>query len=184
MKRQLTVRERTLLIVLGIVALVGAYVTWVYTPLVNERERCDSEVLVLQDQVEIMKSTVQKQEQMERELEEIFERNPNPLSLPDYDNAEPMMRELHAVLGNAQSYSLAFGAVDTSATVARRSITMTFTASDYASAKRILTQLDRNSYRCMLDGMSLNFGYRDGSVSVSGNIVFFEYQAREKTTAS
>lgn len=179
MRRQLTVRERALLVVLGIVAVIGAYLSWVYTPMVNERDRCNAEVLALQDQIDIMQMQVEKQEQMKRELDRIFEMDPDPLSLPDYDNAQPMMRKLHSVLASAPSYSLAFGSTDSSEAVVRRNVSMTFTAEDYASAKRILTQLNNSEYRCMLDSLNLNLDQRDGNVSVSGTIVFFEYQSKD-----
>lgn len=55
---------------------------------------------------------------------------------------------------------------------------MTFTTADYEAAKAVLQRLHDSAYRCMLDGVNISLGQgEEDSVSVGGNIVFFEYQA-------
>ncbi len=67
---------------------------------------------------------------------------------------------------------------------------MSFTCGSYDSAKGVLEKLHDSSYRCMLDNLNVSLGsysrnnfwdedYYDNSVVVSGNIVFFEYQAAQ-----
>ncbi len=111
---------------------------------------------------------------MEFELEELFAADTPPLGIPDYDNLKAVMFELNSILAASQNYSLSFGSVDASQSIIRRGISMSFTCDSYDAAKAILQKLHDSEYRCMLSNLSLGLG---GSVSVSGNIVFFEYQA-------
>lgn len=129
-------------------------------------------------------------DRMEKELEEIFAANPDPLSIPDYDNLKPVMFELNSILAETDNYTLTFGTVDTSESIIRRGISMSFTCGSYDSAKGVLEKLHDSSYRCMLDNLNVSLGsysrnnfwdedYYGNSVVVSGNIVFFGYQAAQ-----
>ena len=114
---------------------------------------------------------------MERELEELFSADTPPLSIADYDNLQPVMFELNAILASTDDYSLSFSSVDASQSIVRRSISLAFTTPSYESAKAVLQQLHDSAFRCMLDSLALSISRADAAVSVSGNIVFFEYQA-------
>ena len=94
------------------------------------------------------------------------------------------MFELNSILASTQDYSLSFSTVDASKTIVRRSISIAFTTDSYASAKAVLQQLHDSAYRCMLDSVSLNLGDAQGPVTVSGTIVFFEYQASPQAPAA
>ena len=190
MRRQLTPREWMLLGVLGIMLIISGYIVLFYMPMTSERDRCISEAEDCRVQTEAAKIRLSEKRRMEKELEEIFAADPDPLSIPDYDNLKPVMFELNSILAVADDYTLTFGTVDTSDSVIRRGISMNFTCGSYASAKGILEKLHDCSFRCMLDNLNVSLGSYsrnnfwdeesyDGSVSVSGNIVFFEYQAAQ-----
>ena len=122
---------------------------------------------------------------MERELEELFAAETPPLSIADYDNLKPVMFELNSILASTQDYSLSFSTVDASQAIVRRSISMSFTTGTYESAKAVLQQLHDSAFRCMLDSVNVSVGQGEqDAVSVSGNIVFFEYQAEPKAPAA
>ena len=54
---------------------------------------------------------------------------------------------------------------------------ITIQLEDYDTAKGILRQLHDSLYRCMLNNITVSLGRgNDGSVSVSGSIVYFECQ--------
>ena len=188
MRRQLTPREWMLLGVLGILLIISGYVGLFYMPMTSERDRCISEAEDCRVQTEAAEMRLSEKQRMEKELEEIFAANPDPLSIPDYDNLKPVMFELNSILAEADDYTLTFGTVDTSESIIRRGITMSFTCSSYASAKGVLEKLHDSSYRCMLDNLNISlgtYGYNafwdegayENSVTVNGNIVFFEYLA-------
>lgn len=194
MRRELTAREWMLLGVLGIMLVVTGYILLFYNPMTSERDRCISETETCRMQIEAANLRIEDKHRMERELEELFAAEVPPIGIPDYENLKPVMFELNSILSGARSYNLSFSTVDTSQTIVRRSISMSFTTGSYASAKAILEQLHDSGYRCMMDNVSINFsgdGYRSGwwgdlwgnpeeyieeNVSVNATIVFFEYQ--------
>ena len=177
MRRQLSARELILLGLLLVLVLVGGYLLLFYSPMTAELERLENETASCQDELEIAQIRIEDKRRMERELEEIFAASPNPLSIAPYDNLQPVMFELNAILQSTAEYSLSFGTVDLEETVVRRRISLSFVSDSYETAKRVLGQLHDSAYRCMLDDVSISLGEGDGGqVSVSAALVFFEYQ--------
>lgn len=177
MKRKLTAREWVLLGILAVLVVVSGYVMLFYMPVTARRDSAINETKTCQLELEAAQLRLEEKRRMERELEEIFARSEDPVSLAPYDNLQPVMMELNAILGGAKDYSLSFGTVDTEEPIVRRSISMTYTAGSYAAARDILQQLHDSAYRCMLDRVSISVGQGgDGPVSVNSTIVFFEYQ--------
>ena len=179
MRRQLTAREWMLLALLGVILLISGYMLLFYIPQTIERDRCLSETESIKLETEAAQIRLEEKRRMERELEELFSAETPPLSIADYDNLQPVMFELNSILAGTDDYTLSFSTVDASQTIVRRSISMTFTTGSYESAKAVLQQLHDSAYRCMLDSVSASIGQEGnlGAVSVSGSIVFFEYQA-------
>lgn len=176
MRRQITPREWMLLGVLAVMVVVAAYVLLFYMPMKEERESCLAQAEDCRTQTEAAQTRLENKQRMERELEEIFAEDPDPLAIADFDNLQAVMFELNSILAASQNYSLNFSTVDSSETIVRRNISISFSCGSYDTAKAILQQLHDSAYRCMLDSLSLSLGSGNGSVSVSGNIVFFEYQ--------
>lgn len=177
MKRQLSARELILLGMLLVLVLVGGYVLLFYMPMTSELERLEQEQASCEDQLQVAQIQLEDKQRMERELEEIFAADPNPLSIAPYDNLQPVMFELNGILQSTPEYSLSFGTVDTEETIVRRRIQLTYTSGSYEGAKQVLQRLHDSAYRCMLDDVSITIGERDeGGVSVNASLVFFEYQ--------
>ena len=175
MKRKLTPRELLLLGVLAVLAIVVGYITLFYMPTTAARDSALDEAESCKQQIDAARVRLAEKQRMERELDEIFEQNPNPLGLADYDNLQPVMVELNTILAATQSYSLNFATVDATQSIIRREINITFTCNNYATAKIVLQRLHDSIYRCMLNNVSISRGRSsDGTVSVSGSIVFFE----------
>lgn len=178
MRRQLTAREWMLLGLLGVMLLVSGYILLFYMPQTAERDGCLEGVETCGVETETARIRLGEKQRMEKELEELFSAENPPLSIPDYDNLQPVMFELNSILASTENYSLSFSTVDASQPIVRRSISMTFTTGTYEAAKTVLQRLHDSAFRCMLDGVSISFNRGErNSVSVSGNIVFFEYQA-------
>ena len=177
MKRKITAREGMLLGVLVILALIVGYIMLFYNPTIAARDAAKADAEACREQTEAAQIRLAEKQRMERELDELFARNPNPLSLPDYDNLQPVMMELNSVLADTQNYSLSFATVDASQSLVRREISVNFTCGSYATAKSVLQRLHDSPYRCMLNNLNFSRGRTDDdSVSVSGSIVFFECQ--------
>ncbi len=177
MRRQLTAREWMLLALLGVILLISGYMLLFYIPQTAEQDRCAAETESCRMETEAARLRLEEKLRMERELEELFSADTPPLSIADYDNLQPVMFELNAILASTDDYSLSFSSVDASQSIVRRSISLAFTTPSYESAKAVLQQLHDSAFRCMLDSLALSISRADAAVSVSGNIVFFEYQA-------
>lgn len=176
MKRSLTAREWILLGLLGVVALVSGYVMLFYMPMTARRDAAREETELCRLQAEAAQVRLEEKRRMERELEELFAGEGKPVRLADYDNLQPVMLELNTVLSETEDYSLSFGTVDTSRTIVRRSISLSFTSGSYEAARATLRQLCGSAYRCLLDSVDLSIsGENGGSVSVNGVLLFFEY---------
>ena len=126
-KRQLTVREKLLLGLLAVTALVSGYLMLFYNPMLQKRDRMRAEIETCQSQLELAQIRVAEKQRMERELKELFEKDPPPRSLAPYDNSQAVMLELHGILSAAEDYSLAFSTVEAEESIVRRSISLTFT---------------------------------------------------------
>lgn len=177
MKRQLSSRELILIGMLLVLVLVGGYVMLFYMPMNAELERLEQEQASCEDQLLVAQVQVEDKHRMERELEEIFAADPNPLGIAPYDNLQPVMFELNGILQSTPEYSLSFGTVDTEESIIRRRIQLTYTSGSYESAKQVLQRLHDSAYRCMLDDVSIAVEEQDdGGVSVNASLVFFEYQ--------
>lgn len=177
MKRKLTGREWMLLGILGIMVIVCGYILLFYNPTTSARDAALAETASCREQTQAAQVRLAEKQRMEKELDEIFAQNPNPLGLADYDNLQPVMMELNTILASTQNYSLSFATVDTSNKLVRREISINFTCDSYASAKNVLQRLHDSTYRCMLNNVNISLGNdSDGKASVSGSIVFFEFK--------
>lgn len=175
MIRKLTPREWFLLGLLAVVALVSGYIMLFHRPMTARLETAQAEIELCRLQTEAATLRLEEKRRMERELKRIFAENPNPVRIADYDNLQPVMFELNAILAGAEDYSLSFSTVDTSEPIVRRSISLSFTGSSYESARDILRQLCGSPYRCLLDSVDISVS-QNQSVSVNGILLFFEYQ--------
>lgn len=183
MKRRLTVRECVLLALLGVILAVCGYVTLFYLPQTAERDRCLTEAEAVREQTETARVRLEEKRRMERELEEWLSAETPPLAAADYDNLKAVMTELDSILALTKEYKLSFSTSDGSRSIIRRSISMTFTAGSYQDAKTVLQRVHDSGFRCMLENVNLSLAEgTEGPVTVSGTIVFFEYQASPPET--
>ena len=180
MRRKLTPREWMLISVLAILAIVCGYIMLFYNPTTAARDAALAQTESCKEQIEAEQIRLVEKQRMERELDEIFAQNPNPLGLADYDNLQPVMVELNSILSSTQSFNLNFATVNTSESLVRREISIDFTCGSNAAARNVLQRLHDSSYRCMLNNISINLGQTaDSTASVNGSIVFFEFQTQE-----
>jgi cell division protein FtsL len=139
--RRLSTREKTLLCILLVLALVGGYIVLFYTPTQDRLTELENKIAQTEDDILTAQVKVERKKAMERELDALFAQDSEPLSLAAYDNIQAVMFELNSILGRAEEYSLNFSSVDTESTIIRRNISLRFRAGSYASAKEILQLL-------------------------------------------
>lgn len=178
--RRLSVRERVLLAVLFILALVSGYIFLLYMPMMERLDTLNEQIAQGEDLLLESQIKVERQNRMQKELDEILAADDEPVSMAAYDNIHAVMFELNSILEQTEEYSLNFSTVDMGDPVIRRPISLRFRSADYAAAQTVLQQLHDSKYRCMLDSLDIGLEKRDeANVIVSATIVFLEYMPQD-----
>lgn len=173
--RKLTIRERVLIGILAVLAVVCAYVFLFYLPMEEEASRLNGRI---QESTDLLAQTyvmAEQQDRMERELETL---RTEGTAMPDYDNIQSVMVELNRILDDSREYTLRFSSAQAEDRVMARQVTLPFTCSSYASAKAILQSLHDSALRCQLEDVAITQG-AGGAVQVNATVIFYEYQTRQ-----
>lgn len=176
----------TVLIFVLIVILVGAlYYLLFYSPLQNELAQIEIQSAELDTATAVTAKKIASMDAMQAELDEIFSRPEDEITeIAPYDNAKNMMNFLNGILSRSNEYELS--SPDPNITedgMVRRSVNLSFTCEDYATAKSILKDLASWNYRCLIKDVVISAEANDGEydistgvVSVRATLTFFESQ--------
>lgn len=168
----MTIREKVLLGVLGVMCLALAYYYLFYIPMKNETERYRQEYITVDDTLIVVEAKAAKMAKMKAEIEAIKAGNVQGIKeLPKYDNRQPLMRQLSTILAETQKYNIIFGAVTGDGTTICRQVNLNYTCEDYASAKAILQELYNCQYPCSFGNINLS----SEGATVSIYITYYEY---------
>ena len=149
MNRELTRREKTLLLVLIVVVLVAGYCKLILIPMQK-----------MQKAIEEIKAAGEKR------------------TIPQYDNSGKLMIELHEIMSDTLDYSLdcSAGTVQQDY-IMLRPIVMTFRTSTYAQARQIVDRLCSSENISQISDMNMNTyteGRNSGTVETTLVITYFE----------
>lgn len=173
--RKLTMRERVLLVLLAVVAVISGYVLFFYTPITERTQTLEGQLQQVTETRTQLVQRVENMQRMQRELEQLETAEQVPPMMPEYDNVLRVMVELDRILAGCESYSLSFQEGQTDGKVYYRQVAMPFVCRDYAQAKSVLQQLHDSTLRCMLDSVTV-VQQEDGSISGTVTVTFLEYR--------
>ncbi|MDR3766157.1 MAG: type II secretion system protein GspM [Butyricicoccus sp.] len=172
--RKLSIRERVLLVCLAVIAVISGYVLLFYMPLSQRTTSLQSQIAQSQKQYEQLQTQLTDLQQMEQLLD-----SPDALpAMPEYDNLQAVMIELHTVLASCQEYSLSFQENQTNTSVLNRQVTIPFTCGNYEQARTIVQRLHDNPLRSLLTDVQLS-QQEDGTIKGTAILTFFEYREAE-----
>ena len=193
--RSFTKREKFLLLVLVLVALVGLYVLAVHNPVKASLAQLEQEKEDAQLQLQVAQIRLGQYNDMKAELVEIFAMPQDQLTvMPPYDNTKALMVQFNHIFGELE-YDLSFSEVSFNENVATRAVQFRFDAPSYAEARDIVEKLNRTGNRSLMntlsiiptekDGQGDNINLRsdraarqrhiqEGPQTVSGTITFYE----------
>lgn len=173
MKKGLSIREKVLLIILGIVAAIAVYYYLFLIPTQDEIARLKEQSVSIQNALSLTESKINNLNKMKAELESIKAGdNTDTKPLPAFDNRQNMMVELYAILLNTENYSISYGTDTDDGTTVSRSVRLNYSCGSYEAAKAILIAIQDGEYPCTFG--NLNFSNEGRNVSV--DITFFEYK--------
>ncbi len=193
--RSFSRREKTLLVFLALILVVGLYVLLVQRPVEAKLDELalEKEDLKLDQQVAEVK--LSRRNKMKKELDEIFALPQDQITvMPPYDNIETLMVQFNTIFMGLEP-KLSFPEVRFEEGIATRPIQFEVVVPSYEQARAILTRLTRTGYRSLLDGLSITptdgtvtghtrlqtgqsvqtgRNIQTGSVAVEGTIYFYE----------
>ena len=181
--RKLSTRERVLLAILVVVAVVSGYVLLFSMPLNEKIQTLGQEIMESEDlktQLESRWSQQQLTEQLKKQEGEVR-------YMPEYDNLQAVMVELNTILADCQEYSLAFQPDDPEDAIYARQATIPFTCGSYDQARDVLQRLHDSPLRNLITDVQIT-EQDDGLVKATATMLFFEYQTdfqpaeKEETT--
>ena len=174
----MTVREKVLTVILGILVLFCVYYFAFLIPVTEEMDACINENLTIEDQLVIYDATAEKKRMMEGELKDILEGgNKDVKELPAYDNSQNVMNQLSELLEDTEQYDVSFSSVEEQDNTVRREVSLSFTCNSYENAKNILSSISNSEYRCILKDLYINReDDEEANYRVNVDVVYFEYK--------
>lgn len=177
----------TILIAVLVIILVGVlYYMLFYSPLQNELDQLALQSSELDTTIAVTAQKVGSMDAMQAELDEIFSRPASEITeIAPYDNAKTMMNFLNGILSRGNEYELSTPDPNiTEDGMVRRTVNLSFTCDDYATAKSMLKDLSSWNYRCLLKDVVISAkseseeggGIANGVVTVTATMTFFESQ--------
>ncbi|MDO4271199.1 MAG: type II secretion system protein GspM [Eubacteriales bacterium] len=176
MYRSFSTREKSLLLVLAVLLLCMAYYLLIQVPVSTQLTEAAMDKADAQTELLIAQAKSAQMQAMRDELAEMAAQGaPAAAAVPAYDNLRGVMNLLNTTLAGAGEYNVTFSAIDASQQFVRRTVSMTFTSTDYSTAKNIVLSLLHGPYRCQASNFQLTAG--EGGVTVGLTLTFFEAQA-------
>jgi hypothetical protein len=149
LSRDFTVREKALLIFLSLVLLGLFYYQFVDQPVRTALNTAQSEKDSLQTELDAVNLQIARLTQMQDELSSI--KGSNTVSMmASYNNSKAELALLNDALTAASKYTVTFANVTRDGDQIRRDFTLQFTAPNYETVERILSQLAVSPYRCLI----------------------------------
>ncbi len=182
MKREFSLRERILMLILVVLLLVCVYYIFVEKPVQDTLLDASQRQSEAESQLVIASAQLQKMNQMQSALDQLEQST--QADVPDYDNAKNVVELLNRAMAMTAEYNLTFQPVTTEGAIARRVIALNYRCDGYATAKKILQTLLDSDYRCRITAMSVT-GSQDGDirneeVTVSASVTFYEFLSKEQ----
>ncbi len=175
MNRELTGREKAMLLIFIVLVIVLGYYKLILEP-INDQV-ADYRESTSQEQTELATELVRLQQmrKMEQSVEELRQSG-KAKPIPAYSNSRQLMVELHRILAAATDYSLDFSAgVSEEDYIVLRPINLTFTTGTYAQSRAIIDALSGSDYLNKISDLNIQVKKENASgVETSMVITYFE----------
>ncbi len=159
LSRNISTKEKILLVVFILFLLGIAYYRFFYIPTQNSIDEAHKRRDNYQTQ---LLQTQEKEAQIRKMKEEIEALGDlgKVSRMESYNNAKEELTLLNRVLEPASDYSISFANVTRNGDQIRRSFSLSFTTNSFAAAKRIISSLEDSDLRCLLGDIEYSFALR------------------------
>ena len=150
MSRDVTAKEKVLLVILVLIILGFCYYRFVDQPIRKNLAKADAEYSSLQKELTEASVKIRELQRMQDEIDEITAAGKYSY-MPSYNNAKQEVELLNNILeGAATQYSVSFTSVTRTKDQIRRDFKLDFTVPDHETARAIIDQLTVVDYRCLI----------------------------------
>ena len=177
LSRDFTLKERLLLLFLGLILVALAYYQFVDKPAraALESARVESEQLTVE--LQGVQAKLDQMHRMRDELEDVTSGGAAS-EMGSYNNSKEEIASLNEILKDTLQYSITFADVTRSGDQIRRNFSLQFTVDNYESMERLLAALAENHHRCLIGEVrcnsTRNSNIMDGNITVNATATFFE----------
>lgn len=178
LEKELSLREKILLLILAIIILGFAYYFLVDQPVKNQEAAAQSRIADLETELSIVQAKLGTFKMMEEELGSI--KNGGFYStMPSYNASHEERQYLDEVLSSADQFSVNFSDVTRNGDQIRRDFSISFSVLTYDKAMDIIARLNSSPERCLIGNVSCaavhyNNSKEVTSIVVNGTATFYE----------
>ena len=176
LSRDFTMRESILIGLLALILVMLCYYQFVDKPVRTAINSANAEKVSIQTELDAVRAKVEVVNSMRDELEGI-DASGKKSRMESYNNSKAELALLNDILASATNYSISFAEVTRDGDQIRRAFTLQFVANDYNTVEKILEDLAKSPYRCLVGDITCAGSTRSGGgtqVNVSASATFFE----------
>lgn len=172
-----TKREKIVLLVLVLFLVAGFYFLMIHYPVTTRLEEIEAEKLNVEDQTTLAIAKGQVYVKMRNELNDIKALPLDKLTvMPVYDNFQALFAYFRGIFDGVEP-DIRFSEAKVDGRIATRSMSFSFTAPDYETAKSVLRKFTGTGYRCLLQNVTISpedGDMQSNALRVSGTMIFYE----------
>lgn len=175
MNRELTKREKVLLLIFAVLLIAVGYYKLLLEPINNQIESYRSLTQEEQMQMETAQLQAVRMKQMETEIAQAkaagIER-----TIPDYDNSAVLLPQLYQIMDSTIEYAMDFDEITFEGNIAARPVQIEFETANYQKARRVIDKLCTTGYAMQIEDMTIQEARTTDKRSVHTylSITFFE----------
>ena len=177
LSRDFTLKEKLLLLLLGLILVGLAYYQFVDRPVRTALESARAEADSLSTELKTVEAKLERMRRMRSELEDVTAGG-SASEMGSYNNSKEEYTILNDILSDALQYSITFANVTRDGDQIRRDFTLQFTTDDYEDMERKIAELTESHYRCMIGDLrctaSRDSNVMEGNITVNGTATFYE----------
>lgn len=156
MNHTMTLREKILLAVLGVLIVLILYIQFFQKPIQSAIDSDNQTIQQLQSTIDVETVRAAKLKQMKQQIaDENLQNGNSSAAIPEYNNLKNVMTQLSAILTPAKSYDITFKDTTEKDKLVYRPLEIDITCNKFSTAKTILESITKCPYRCSIDSIDV-----------------------------
>lgn len=155
LEKELSLREKILLLILAIIIIGFAYYFLVDQPVKDQTRAAQSRIEDLETELSIVQMRLADYNRMQSELDSV-KNGGLYTTMPSYNASHEERAYLDSVLSSANHFSVNFSDVTRNGDQIRRDFVVNFSVSTYEKAMEIVTNLNNAPQRCLISDVTCN----------------------------